>query len=91
MFGYFNDLFNSKNANANGIANANKPYTFFSDIMKPDIQTLDDVRHPLYINSGGAYNGGALKKKINKRKTQKVKKYLRKKINIRSSIRKRKY
>jgi hypothetical protein len=82
----FNDLFNSKNANANGIANANKPYTFFSDIMKPDIQTLDDVRHPLYINSGGA-----LKKKKNKRKTQKVKKYLRKKINIRSSIRKRKY
>ena len=99
------DLENSLNDNtvSNGNANAiaNKPYTFFSDIMKPDIQTLDDVRHPLYINgggaysgvaySGGAYSGVALKKKKYKRKTQKVKKYLRKKINIRSSIRKRKY
>ena len=92
----FNDLFNKKNANANAIANANannKPYTFFTDLMKPDIQTLDDVRHPLYINGGGAYSGGAIKKNKNKnkRKTQKIKKYLRKKINIRSSIRKRKY
>ena len=83
----FNDLFNKKNTNANANANAiaNKPYTFFTDLMKPDIQTLDDVRHPLYINAGGS------KKKKYKRKTQKAKKYLKKKINIRSSIKKRKY
>jgi hypothetical protein len=78
----FNDLFNSpKNTNITNITNitnnANKPYTFFSDIMKPDTQTLDDVRQPLYINNGGRKNK---RKQVIKKTTQKKRiKYFRKK------------
>ena len=83
----FNALFNYKNAN-----NANKQYKIFTDIMQPDTSTLDDVRYPLYINGssvsgGGDGNGEGIKKKKYKRKTQKAKKYFRKKT--RKSLRKK--